>query len=229
MFAIVVAFTMFFPFVLEVSRAPVVASGPGVAGCYADPSAEWHFTWSADAGGRPWCIPMLRSNRLDNVGATMNSCGNPCNAILVGNEMESQEGCWVDCQAEFLHRVYPSIMDENPAAQVIFWNGAYPSAGWVSLFVHEWNRLFPGEPLPDVDVGVHLYLYENHGPETLLRRLRNFEDSVHSAWQDANVVVTEGGSLSSRERHNVWLSEVAPHLSDYAVFDRWLIYKEQSR
>jgi len=216
--------TILLPFILKSPAVPVVATGPGLAACPAAWPVDgmaWSFTWSASAHGNWWCVPMLRSNRQDNVAETMHSCGVLCNAVLVLNEPESQEACWVDCQVEFLHRVYPQIMAENPTAQVVFWNGAYPSPGWVELFAAEWFLQFPGEPLPAVDIGVHLYLWPRKETRALLAGLDQFERTVGDVWPGANVLVTEGGSLYSPEEHVRWLAEVAPALETYAVFGAW--------
>ena len=212
------------PLMLKSPTPPVLADGPGLAGCPASwPMAgmDWSFTWSNDAGGAWWCVPMLRSNRQDNVASTMNTCGGLGGAVLVGNEMDYQERCWVDCQVRFLYEVYPQIRAENPEAQVVFWNGPYPSAGWVDLFTAEWQAQYPGELLPQVDIGVHLYLWPGKEPGSILASLARFETAVNAAWPGADVLVTEGGSLHSEAEHQRWLRDVMPHLDTFAVFDCW--------
>lgn len=167
---------------------------------------------------------MIRSNVAFDLGAIMHSCGGIANAIMVLNEPNSQERCYLDCQVQFLHDNYSKIKAINPDCQVIFWNGPYPSTGWIEDLVRRWIELY-NTPFPSVDIGVHLYTnlhntqssqeaYEVEANHTALVKAEvaiRFRNAVAKLIPGANLIVTEMGSLMNRACYRASLNTV-PYL-----------------
>jgi len=196
-----------------------------IAGCpqnyveFVESGADCSYHWFWHSGDRPWCINTLRSNADFDITRAIEGKA----AILFLNEPNVQEGCNRDCQLAFLHEYYPQVPD---GVQVIFGNWAYMSRTGFRRMMARWAELYPGEPFPDVDIGVHAYAWVySYDTSRWRSALEWYERTVREYLPDAQVIVTEFGSLCD---YDLWfrvVGEQVPWMKErgtsFAVYS-WL-------